>query len=86
MSDLNDLISSVFAGGNLQAISQNLGVSIEETAAGIAVVLPALVGAQQQQQQQQGTRLRIDPRFNLRSEIAVRRQRLIAAVTRDALI
>jgi hypothetical protein len=45
MPDLNDLVSSIFSGGNLEAISQHLGVSHEETASGIAAVLPALVGA-----------------------------------------
>lgn len=45
MPDLNDLVSSIFSGGNLEAISQHLGVSNEETASGIAAVLPALVGA-----------------------------------------
>ncbi len=45
MPDLNDLVSSIFSGGNLEAISQHLGVSNNETASGIAAVLPALVGA-----------------------------------------
>jgi hypothetical protein len=45
MPDLNDLVSSIFSGGNLEAISQHLGVSHDETASGIAAVLPALVGA-----------------------------------------
>lgn len=45
MSDLNDLIQSVFAGGNLDAISQHLGTSNEETASGVAAALPALLGA-----------------------------------------
>jgi hypothetical protein len=45
MSDLNDLIQSVFAGGNLEAISQHLGTSNDETAAGISAALPALLGA-----------------------------------------
>ena len=45
MPDLNDLVSSIFSGGNLEAISQHLGVSNEETASGIAAVLPVLVGA-----------------------------------------
>lgn len=45
MPDLNDLVSSIFSGGNLEAISQHLGVSNDETASGIAAVLPALVGA-----------------------------------------
>jgi hypothetical protein len=45
MPDLNDLVSSIFSGGNLEAISQHLGASHDETASGIAAVLPALVGA-----------------------------------------
>lgn len=45
MADLNDLVQSVFSGGNLEALSQHLGVSTEETAAGIAATLPALFGA-----------------------------------------
>ncbi len=45
MPDLDDLVSSIFSGGNLEAISQHLGVSNDETASGIAAVLPALVGA-----------------------------------------
>jgi hypothetical protein len=45
MPDLNDLVSSIFSGGNLEAISQHLGASNDETASGIAAVLPALVGA-----------------------------------------
>lgn len=45
MADLKDLVSSIFSGGNLEAISQHLGVSNDETASGIAAVLPALVGA-----------------------------------------
>jgi hypothetical protein len=45
MPDLNDLVQSVFSGGNLEAISQHLGTSHEETASGIAAALPALFGA-----------------------------------------
>jgi hypothetical protein len=45
MPDLNDLIQSVFAGGNLDAISQHLGTSNDETASGVAAALPALLGA-----------------------------------------
>jgi hypothetical protein len=43
--DLNNLIQSVLAGGNLDAISQHLGTSNEETAAGVAATLPTLLGA-----------------------------------------
>ena len=39
MSDLNDLVSSIFSGGNLEAISQHLGVSNDETASGIAAIV-----------------------------------------------
>jgi hypothetical protein len=45
MPDLNNLIQSVLAGGNLDAISQHLGTSNEETAAGVAATLPTLLGA-----------------------------------------
>ncbi len=45
MPDLNDLVQSVFSGGNLEALSQHLGTSTEETAAGITAALPALLGA-----------------------------------------
>ena len=45
MADLNDLVQSIFSGGNLEAISQHLGTSNEETAAGITAALPALLGA-----------------------------------------
>ncbi len=45
MPDLNNLIQSVFAGGNLDALSQHLGTSNEETAAGVAATLPTLLGA-----------------------------------------
>jgi hypothetical protein len=45
MPDLNDLIQSVFAGGNLDAISQHLGTTNDETASGVAAALPALLGA-----------------------------------------
>ena len=45
MPDLNDLVASVFSGGNLEALSQHLGTSNDETAAGITAALPALLGA-----------------------------------------
>ena len=45
MADLNDLVQSIFSGGNLEAIAQHLGTSDEETAAGITAALPALLGA-----------------------------------------
>jgi hypothetical protein len=45
MPDLNDLVQSVFSGGNLQALSEHLGTSPDETASGIAAALPALLGA-----------------------------------------
>ena len=45
MPDLNDLVQSVFSGGNLEALAQHLGTSTEETAAGVTAALPALLGA-----------------------------------------
>jgi hypothetical protein len=45
MSDLQDLVNSLFADGNLDAIANHVGASREETGAGIAAALPALMGA-----------------------------------------
>lgn len=44
MSDLQDFVDSIFAGGNLDAIANHIGASPQETGAGIAATLPALLG------------------------------------------
>lgn len=45
MADLQDFVNSLLAGGNLDAIANHVGESREDTGAGIAAVLPTLLGA-----------------------------------------
>ncbi len=45
MADLQDFVNSLLAGGNLDAIADHVGESREDTGAGIAAVLPTLLGA-----------------------------------------